>query len=93
MMLWPEMRSAYRTRTGLELAKQSLDVFVGFVLEYSINSSDYAHQKREAMMKMAEDMPIDGADFDAQAGNMMSQLDALENSFETRNSKKTSEIA
>lgn len=89
-MLWPELRSAYRTRTGLELAKQSLDVFVGFVIEYSINSSDYAHQKREAMMNMAQDTPVEGANFDAQAGNMMSQLTEMEGRFETNNNIKHS---
>lgn len=77
-MLWPEIRSAYRTKTGLELAKSNTDDFLGFVLEYSINGPDYQVQKREAIYAVLHDEIIEGADFHVQANTQISELDQLE---------------
>jgi hypothetical protein len=78
MTMWPELRSAYNTRTGRELAREPLDVFLGFVLEYSINSSDTAPQKREAIFAVMYNEPVAGAGFDSQAASMYDDLDQLE---------------
>lgn len=79
MGIWPEIRSAYNTRTGRELAKSSLDEFLGFVLDYSINGSDYAHQKREALYKAVYDEPVNDDEFSMQTvSSMNAELEALE---------------
>lgn len=62
----------------MELARQSLDVFIGFVLEYEVSRPDHAHRVRRALMSMAEDVPVEGADFDLTSDSMMSQLDQFE---------------
>lgn len=60
------------------MARQPLDAFLGFVLEYSINCSDYAHQKREAIYSTIEGAPPEGSDFSTVAGSMYDELDQLE---------------
>lgn len=73
----PELQAAYRNERGLEIAHTSLEDFVGFVIWYSVNSSDYAYQKREAIYKTVHGEQVEGADFQTQAVGLWSELDAM----------------
>lgn len=79
MGIWPELRSAYNTRTGKELARSNLDDFLGFVLEYSINSGENSHRMREAMYKTVYNEPVEGAEFTMQTvASLEDELKALD---------------
>jgi hypothetical protein len=79
MGIWPELRSAYNVQTGKELAKSSLDDFLGFVLYYNVNGSDQAHAKREAVYKVLYDEPVDTGEFNlGTVSSMEDELLALE---------------
>lgn len=62
------------------MARESLDVFLGFVLEWEVQGNEFAHKKREALMSMATDRPVEGADFEAQVSSqsMLAQMDDLD---------------
>lgn len=78
MSNWPEIRAAYNTLTGKELARASLDDFLGFTVHHYVNGSDYSSQKREALWKTLYNEPIEGAEFEVQADSLQKELDALQ---------------
>lgn len=69
---------SYKAKTGLELAEASLDDFVGYVLTYSVNSSDYSGKRREALLDVIWGTVPQSDEFEDQAGSLLDQLDALE---------------
>lgn len=78
--MWPEVRASFRLHTGQELARASLDEFIGHVLWYMVNSSDYAVQKREALTTALRGEAIEDSDglTIRKASNMMDQLEDFE---------------
>lgn len=78
MSIWPELRGSFRAATGRDLAKTSLDEFLEHVMWYMINASDYAPNKREALLKALAGEIVDGGEFADTAGSMYDQLDEFE---------------